>query len=525
MISSQLQGEVAKVIGSCPNSSCSLDPLPTWMLKTCLSSLLTVITFLVNLSLKSGDFCSSLKRAYVTPLLKKADLDPDVFKNFRPVSNLSFISKLIERIVSIQLTAHLRLNGLIEKFQSAYRTLHSTETALLRVQNDILRAVDDSGAAILVMLDLSAAFDTIDHDVLLDALEHQFGLVGTVLRWFGSYLRGRVQAVKIGRAVSDFIELAFGVPQGSVLGPVLFTLYTSSLGAIIRRHGLQYHLYADDTQLYIAFSLKGNVGERSKEEAIALIEACARDIRAWMANNYLKLNEDKTELLVFTSKRSSTPDIAVSIGNDLISITEDPPKNLGVYFDKYLCMEKHMDTLAKSLNSSLFKIGKIRKYLDKKSCASFTNGLFTMRLDYCNGLFFGLPKKLLDRLQKLQNRAARLLTYTRKYDHISPVLKQLHWLPVEKRVSYKILLLCFKSLHGSAPSYLSDLVEWYTPGGYELRSSAQKLLKQPSYRLKTVGYRRFEFAAPFLWNSLPFELRQLEDENRFKRDLKTHLFN
>ena len=136
-----------------------------------------------------------------------------------------------------------------------------------------------------------------------------------------------------------------------------------------------------------------------------------------------------------------------------------------------------------------------------------------------------LPKKLLDRLQKLQNRAARLLTYTRKYDHISPVLKQLHWLPVEKRVSYKVILLCFKALHGFAPSYLSDLIEWYTPGGYQLRSGTQRLLKQPSYQLKTVGYWRFEFAAPFLWNNLPFELRQLEDANQFKRDLKTHLFN
>ena len=110
-----------------------------------------------------------------------------------------------------------------------------------------------------------------------------------------------------------------------------------------------------------------------------------------------------------------------------------------------------MDKLAKSLNSSLFKIGKIRKYLDKKSCATFINGLFTMRLDYCNGLFFGLPKKLLDRLQKLQNRAARLLTYTRKYDHISPVLKQLHWLPVEKRVSYKVILLCLNHFMDLCP--------------------------------------------------------------------------
>ena len=130
-----------------------------------------------------------------------------------------------------------------------------------------------------------------------------------------------MQAIKIGKAVSDFIELAFGVPQGSVLGPVLFTLYTSPLGAIISRHGLQYHLYADDTQLYIAFSLKDKPGSRSKSEAVALIEACVSDIRAWMTNNYLKLNEDKTELIVFTSSRSATPDLNINIGEDVVSIT------------------------------------------------------------------------------------------------------------------------------------------------------------------------------------------------------------
>ena len=128
-------------------------------------------------------------------------------------------------------------------------------------------------------------------------------------------------------------------------------------------------------------------------------------------------------------------------------------------------------------------------------------------------------------MQKLQNRAARTLTYTRKYDHISPVLRQLHWLPVEKRIDFKMLLHCFKSLHGLAPEYLSELLAWYTPGLYGLRSKSQRLLKQPTYRLKTVGYRRFEHAAPMLWNKLPLELRLIENMDSFKSALKTHLFN
>ena len=148
----------------------------------------------------------------------------------------------------------------------------------------MLRAVDMYRDAILVLLDLSAAFDMIDHTILLQALKDQCGIVGTALKWFSSYLMDRLQAVKIGQALSEFVQLLFGVPQGSVLGPILFTLYTSPLGAIVRRHGLMYHFYADDSQLYITFRPKDPT---SKEDAVAKVEACAEDIRRWMSNNSL----------------------------------------------------------------------------------------------------------------------------------------------------------------------------------------------------------------------------------------------
>ena len=285
---------------------------------------------------------------------------------------------------------------------------------------------------------------------------------------------------------------------------------------------MTFHLYADDTQLYIAFRLKNGVG-LSKEEAVRKIEACAKDIRAWMANNFLKLNEDKTELVIFTSKRAVAPEINLTIGSDVIGISQDPPKNLGVYMDTHLSLDKHLHESAKSLNSSIYKIGKVRRFLDKKNCATLISGLFTSRLDYCNSLFYGLPQSSIDKLQKLQNRAARTLTFTRKYDHISPVLRQLHWLPVEKRVHFKILLLTFKSLYGLAPEYLSDLVQWYIPRA-NLRSGSQHLLHQPKWKLKTVGFRRFAVAGPHLWNKLPAELRSISDIDRFTKELKTHLF-
>ena len=200
------------------------------------------------------------------------------------------------------------------------------------MQNDILQAVDSRGGAILVLLDLSAAFDTIDHETLIRTLDIYCGIRGDPLKWSLSYLKGRVQSVQIGSTFSREQNLLFGVPQGSVLGPVLFTIYTTPLGRIIQRHGLTYHLYADDTQLYMAFKPSDVI---SKCDAISRIEACVADIRIWMNDNFLKLNDDKTELLIITTREelSKISDISIKVGDQSISPSDDPPRNLGVIFD------------------------------------------------------------------------------------------------------------------------------------------------------------------------------------------------
>ncbi|XP_038044104.1 uncharacterized protein LOC119718766 [Patiria miniata] len=237
--------DVKRLILKSATKSCTLDPIPTSLLKQCLDSLLTSITRIINASLACGLMPDSLKEAHVTPVLKKTTLDRHEIKNYRPISNLKFLFKTIERAVVTQLTDYLDEHSLHSPMQSAYRLFHSTETALLRNQNNLLRAVDQQQEAVLILLDFSAAFDTINHQLLIQRLRDRYGITGSALDCFQSYLQGRLQAVRIRDVLSHKHILEHGVPRGSVLGPVIFTMYTAPLGDILNAHGINYMTYAD----------------------------------------------------------------------------------------------------------------------------------------------------------------------------------------------------------------------------------------------------------------------------------------
>jgi hypothetical protein len=238
--------------------------------------------------------------------LKKSNADPDVLKNYRPISNLTFISKVIERIVAETVTRHLNKSNLMPPLQSAYRSHHSTETAVVKVLSDILDAVDAGKVTLLGLLDLSAAFDTVDHSILLQRLQTSFGMDGKALGWIGSFLTGRTQAVSYQGVTSGYNLLRFGVPQGSVLGPLLFLLYTADVASVAHRHGVSVHSYADDTQLYASCpAVKGQTS------ATRLLQ-CIADIDRWMSSNRLKLNADKTQFIWLGTSMLTLSPVAAS---------------------------------------------------------------------------------------------------------------------------------------------------------------------------------------------------------------------
>ena len=513
------QQEVEDIIRTMKPATCALDPLPTDLVKSNLSVISPLITQVINDSLQAGHVPPALKTAIIKPLLKKPTLDPEVLANYRPISNLSFISKALERVVAAQLQDHLKQNNLSEKFQSGYRPGHSTETALLRVTNDLLMAADSDSPSLLILLDLTAAFDTVDHNILLHRLHSTIGLSDTVLNWFTSYLTDRTEYVALGKAKSHIHHVTCGVPQGSVLGPTLFTLYMLPLGRILRKHGISFHCYADDTQLYIRI-------DPSSSAPLSTLTTCLEEIEAWMKLNFLQLNCSKTEaILVGTPHQVQSSNITCITFSGQNTPLSTSVTNLGVTIDPHLTFDNHIKQLCKTAFFHLRNIARLRPSLTLADAEKLVHAFVSSRLDYCNSLFIGINSYNLQRLQYIQNCAARILMRVRKYDHITPILKSLHWLPVSFRVEFKVSLLTHQCIYGNAPPYLKELLTPQNSSlGPNLRSSSANLLQRNWTDLVTMGDRAFCSIAPKLWNALPKHLRKPQSVEAFKRGLKTHLF-
>ena len=459
-----------------------------------------------------------MKHAVVTPLLKKTSLDPEKMMNYRPISNLSFVSKLLEKHVATQVRQHLEENGLFGVFQSAYRPAHSCETALVRIQGDILQSLDNRKSTILVLLDIRAAFDTVDHQILLDRL-HACGIRGNAHKWMQSYLSQRSQVVNIRETRSRCVQLPCGVPQGSVLAPLLFSIYCIELSSVVKSHQLSYHIYADDTQLYVEFP--------RDQPALAVtaanrISRCITDVRAWLLLNNWMLNSDKTEAIVISAVNTrvhATVDDVIDVCSCVV--TPAPyVRDIGVWFDSAISMAKNVSRVCQMAYCQLRSIAKIRGSITTAACRTIVHALVMSRLDYCNAI---LPDAKLQNLQLVQNSAARLVTGTRRREHITPVLFALHWLPIRQRIKFKLLLLVYRCTHQLAPVYLTDLVVPYVPAR-SLRSADQNLLTVKRCNIERYGRRSFSVAGPSLWNALPSAIRNSVSLPAFRSRLKTHLF-
>ena len=467
--------------------------------------------------LSFNPFPEGFKLALIKPHLKKQTLDPDLLKNYRPVSNLHFLSKIVEKVVIQRLEVHITRNDLQDSVQSAYRKQHSTETALLKIHNDIVTSLDQKKCTLLASLDLSAAFDTVDHSILIHRLQYEYGIGGVALQWFRSYLLDRNQIVSVQGRKSNIHHLQCGVPQGSVLGARMYTMYTRQLSDVIKKHDVIHHSYADDTQIYI----HSEDNPEARKEATDKLQRCIADICEWMEMNALKLNEEKTEYIIFSRNKTPVHDAIKAGNND--AAAQDTVKILGVTLDRNMTLERQVINTCKSIYMNIRKIRRIRPYLTDYAVRTLVQTTVTVRLDYCNSLYNGLTVGTMKKLQIAQNAAARLISGTMRHEHISGILRELHWLPATKRCQYKLLVLTYQALHGNLPFYICEMLHWYHPSR-PLRSAAYPSLVPNKNKTVKFGRRLCDTATAVLWNNLPVHLRCAESVVVFKKQLKTHLF-
>ena len=288
--------EIRQIVSECLIKCSPMDPLPADILRKNIDFFIPIWVQLVNISLSEGNM-DSLKSAILLPLIKEMDgmMDKDNMKNYRPVSNLVFIGKLIERVVSIRLKYHMSRNNLNIHQQYGYKKNHSTETLLLKIVNDLLQACDNQMPSVVMLLDLSAAFDTVDQEKLLNILHDEIGIEGIALKWFKSFLHGRSQSVKIGNSYSDERELKYGVPQGSISGPDLFNIYMRSFYMNFDPRKIKTNVFgfADDHQLYKKFLPILQITALGND-----INNCFSLISKWMNEYFLCLNPSKTKFLI-----------------------------------------------------------------------------------------------------------------------------------------------------------------------------------------------------------------------------------
>ena len=514
------QDEINSIIASLPNKQCMLDLIPTWVLKENALVLTPVITKIVNTSLMEGIVPPQLKRAIVRPLLKDNNLDTNNLQNYRPVSNLPILSKILEKVVHKRLTEHISTNNLLDPNQSAYRKDYSTETMLIKMQNDILCELDKGHIVAVVMIDVSAAFDTVSQEYLLQCFTKHFGISGKALEWMKSYLSNRTQSVLVKSFLSTLSDLECGFPQGAILAGLFYNMFSAPLKNVVKTHEKVSHKgYADDNSCYIAF----NVAQH--DNATFLLNDCLEDMMNWMVLSGLKVNEDKTKLIYFTPNRNINTDVIRNNFGQTDIKPDTVVKHLGFMMDSLMSCEKQINVVTKSVYFQIKNISKIRQFLDLNSTKSLVQALIISRLDYCNSLYVNLPQRLLQKLQYAQNTAARLIMRKSKRCRITPVLKHLHWLPIASRIKFKLLVLTYKCLINRAPQYLKLLLTPFVSTRV-LRSNQANIntLFVPTYKKRKHGGRAFLNIAPRLWNLLPLTIRQSETLDLFKSLLKTHLF-
>ena len=477
-----------------------VDGIPSRLLKDGADVLTYPLTVLFNLSVQQCKIPGEWKKAKVTPLYKNgAKSDP---KNFRPISVLPIVSKVHERLIHNQLASYFDENNLLCRSQSGFRKKHSTETAVTYFADQILMGMDKGLVTGAVFIDLAKAFDTIDHDVLIHKLKH-YGVCDESLLWFKDYFCARKQFVTIDSHRSEELDIACGVPQGSILGPLLFIIYINDLSSCMRSCSVS--MYAHDTAIYFAASTVNVVNDNINEDLNCLTE--------WLKDNYLVLNITKTKCILFCSQRHGERNIALTVnlfGSCIESVTTF--KYLGVVFDSHMTWKDQADHVYKKVAVRVNVLRRIRTFLTEKAAIHVYNGIILPVFDYCDITWSSLLQQDEDRLQRLQHRAARIITQS---ERSSEAMEKLKWSSLNCRRSYHKAILVYKCLHSLVPNYfLNYFKKFSNVHSYNTRHKNRLILPKVKYNF---GKNTFIFSGVQVYNMLPDHVMKAESIHTFAR--------
>lgn len=508
--------EVRKTILSLKSNAMGFDAINRSMVVPIIDSLLSTLTHIINTSLSTGVFPFVWRKAFVIPLPKVSN--PVQFSNFRPISILPFLSKILEACVHKQLSNFVVKNKILCDFQSGFRPGHSTVTALLKVTEDIRLSKGNGMITILVLIDFSNAFNTVNYDILLALLKH-LRFAPTTLDWFASYLQERTQALRVDRSISDWCKLKCGVPQGGILSPLLFSLFINFLSSSL---SCFYHLYADDLQLYAHSKIDDLVN------AIAIINNNLSIIQNWSKKFGIQVNPNKCQAIIIGSSRKvASLDIhnvpPVTFNGTVIPYSSDI-KDLGLYIDNTLNWSTHITEMSRSINFILCRLNRHRNFLPIKTKILLVYTLIFPVLDYADVCYLDLNESHLDKLDRLINNCIRFIFNLRKYDHISSYRSKLGWLSIRQRRKLHILSTLYSILFNPlSPTYLSSKFHFLRDDhNCQLRSSDSLVLSFPIHRSNCMS-ESFTVEAVRLWNGIPINIRRSVSRTSFKSSLRGFL--
>lgn len=504
------RGELRKIVFLLPNKG-SPDDLTAEFLKNVYDNIEDPLLNLVNTSLLTGKVPSILKISTIVPVPKKKT--PVSAEDFRPVNMLATVEKILERVIYNQLMEYVTAGNILISNQSGFRKSHSCETALQDVLYDWRENVERNMVTGAVFLDLQRAFETVDRNILIYKLR-KVGIDGTVLEWFVDYLDGRRQVTKINNMLSLEVANHNGVPQGSVLGPLLFLLYFNDVFLMVKRCSI--HLFADDTLIYYACD--------DPNDLVNVINQELQNVLTYTHQNLLKINSKKSKFMLIGSNLNYNKfleqKLRVCIGQEDIEIVEKI-KYLGFIIDRGLTFKEHVQYIIDKISKNVNFLYRVGVFLSQFSRLLVYNTLVLPHFTYSASILYFANKNELDRLKKLQNRAMRIILRANRYTPIRNMLIALNWLDVESYLEYHVLCLVYRIKSGLTPTYLTEkLVVNSSVHDYPTRSNDQFRVSRKN---KRCTERALYHSGLIKFNSLPLEIRASPSLSVFRGRLRVHL--